>query len=254
MSMPELRVIKLEPIRIPDGHPNYLDWRDRGILKNVRNQGRCQCCWAIIAIQVVEAVWYCTYNKELKPLSPQMLLDCVNQNPKKEEQDKRGCYTLSALKAFEWLTNSEVYAEADYTYQAKRGRCRRIKKPSARVKIDKVETIKGSQRETIFVRVTSHPVAAVVDAYPEFVDLRGEIYEGPKKKPVKKVLQHAVAIIGYGTEGNGPTAKNYWLIMSSWGKDWGVNGVGRVSRDHMVNDDYLVRRISYPVFEAKHEE
>ena len=56
-----------------------------------------------------------------------------------------------------------------------------------------------------------------------------------------------MTIISYGTEGDGPNAKNYWLIMSSWGEYWGVRGVGRVSRDHRIGDKYLVRRISYPI-------
>jgi C1A family cysteine protease len=37
---------------------------------------------------------------------------------------------------------------------------------------------------------------------------------------------HAVTIVGYHNEENGG---GYWLCLNSWGKDWGDNGLFRVS-------------------------
>ena len=56
-----------------------------------------------------------------------MLVDCVNENPPKKDQDKYGCYVLTALKAFEWLKENEVFAEEDYPYKGRRGKCKIIK-------------------------------------------------------------------------------------------------------------------------------
>ncbi|XVE98026.1 hypothetical protein REPUB_Repub03eG0069800 [Reevesia pubescens] len=83
------------------------------------------------------------------------------------------------------------------------------------VKIENVQTIVGWARLDILHQVSLHHVVAVVDAYPKFVNLKGQIYEGPKMIR-KNIPKHAVAIIGYGTGGDGPNAKNYWLVMSSW--------------------------------------
>ncbi|XVF88711.1 hypothetical protein PTKIN_Ptkin19aG0072400 [Pterospermum kingtungense] len=209
--MEELVITKVEPIPISANVSPNLDWQNKdGLLRNVRDQGPCQSCWAVIAIQVLEAV--------------------------------------CPLKAFEWLKDNEVYGEKDYPYQGRRGKCESFRKPSIKVKIKEVETINGGLRQNIFSRVSLHPVAAVVYAFDEFIKLKDEIYEGPKKKPTKKKIpHHAVAIIGYGTEGNGADAKHYWIVMNSWGKEWGVNGVGRVSRDHKLNGSSLPRRICYPV-------
>ena len=75
---------------------------------------------------MVEAVWYCKYDDHVSPLSPQMLVDCVNQNPPIEDQDKYGCYKFSALKAFQWLKENEVFAEQDYPYKQRRQKCKII--------------------------------------------------------------------------------------------------------------------------------
>jgi C1A family cysteine protease len=45
-------------------------------------------------------------------------------------------------------------------------------------------------------------------------------------------LDHAVEIIGYGTE-NGI---DYWNVRNSWGSSWGENGYVRIKRTSSIND------------------
>ncbi|OMP06517.1 hypothetical protein COLO4_08083 [Corchorus olitorius] len=115
--------------------------------------------------------------------------------------------------------------------------------PSVKLKIARCEQINGALREKIIRQVHQHPVAAVVDVYSEFILLKEGIYEGPKEYQ-DDIPTHAVVIVGYGTQGIGPNAKNYWIVMSTWGRGWGVKGFGKVSRDHTIGGKYLVRRIS----------
>ena len=38
-------------------------------------------------------------------------------------------------------------------------------------------------------------------------------------------INHAITIVGYGTDGTTP----YWIIKNSWGESWGENGYFRLA-------------------------
>ena len=42
----------------------------------------------------------------------------------------------------------------------------------------------------------------------------------------KLVMNHAMTVVGYGTE-NGV---DYWLVKNSWGTDWGEGGFMKIKR------------------------
>lgn len=57
----------------PSGPPS-IDWREKGLVGPVLNQGHCGSCWAFSVVEVVETVWR-KNNNTITP-SPQQLVDC----------------------------------------------------------------------------------------------------------------------------------------------------------------------------------
>lgn len=46
---------------------------------------------------------------------------------------------------------------------------------------------------------------------------------------------HAVAIVGFGTDTTNKVCQKFWLVKNSWGTDWGEKGFFRICRE----DDQL---------------
>ncbi|XVE98019.1 hypothetical protein REPUB_Repub03eG0069200 [Reevesia pubescens] len=202
-------------------------------------------------VTLIESTWSRRFEKHCPPLSAQMLVDYIHKEPLDEKRDNP---LFSVVKALDWLTRNEVYGEAEYPYMKKRGECQSsIVTPSVRMKIKDYHTITGEQRGEIQKILERHHVAAVIDVYLEFLHLKDKIYEGPNEDTNARIGRHAIVIVGYGFEGQGSNAKNFWLVMNSWGLGWGVAGFGRVYRDTTRNGKFLLRRISYPKFEDEYE-
>ena len=58
--------------------PDRIDWRNtKGILTEIKNQGKCGSCWAFTTAAVVEGRYaYKNPNWKIQNLSPQELVDC----------------------------------------------------------------------------------------------------------------------------------------------------------------------------------
>ena len=59
-------------------------------------------------------------------------------------------------------------------------------------------------------------------------------------------LDHAVLIVGYGTEDN----LDYWLVKNSWGPEWGDHGYVKILRTDSCNDGGIcgiAQQPSYPI-------
>lgn len=67
------------------------------------------------------------------------------------------------------------------------------------------------------------PIVALVGADAGFMSYKSGIYQC-SRVTVTSMINHAVSVIGYDQDGN-------YIIKNSWGKFWGYNGFGYVSKN-----------------------
>jgi C1A family cysteine protease len=96
--------------------PTSLDWRDKNVVNDVKNQQQCGSCWAFSTIGSTESRW-ALKTGNLLSLSEQELVDC--------DTNDDGCNGGLMDNAFEWLASNsqKLDLESDYTYTAEDGTC-----------------------------------------------------------------------------------------------------------------------------------
>ena len=86
------------------------------------------------------------------------------------------------------------------------------------------------------------PVSVAIDAsgWP-FMFYQVGVYKSDKCSSYK--LNHAVLVVGYGTDENG---EDYYLDKNSWGEKWGHDGYVKMSRNNN-NNCGIATMASYPI-------
>ncbi|KAJ0985319.1 hypothetical protein J5N97_003675 [Dioscorea zingiberensis] len=194
--------------------PDSIDWRDLGAVLPVRNQGACFSCWAFAAVATIEAANQIATG-DLISLSEQQLVDC----------DHKSCDPYWIFKSYQYIEkNGGIDSAQDYPYKAKLGKCDTKKEKNIVVSIDGWSDAPRNNEYGLKVRVSKQPVGVLVEAYEQEFQHYGS---GVFTKFCGKKQDHAVTIIGYGSDGG----MDYWLIKNSWGDYWGEAGYMRLERN-----------------------
>ena len=96
-----------------DDLPVSKDWRDSGVVTDVKDQGGCGSCWAFSATETVES-HVAIATGSLLELAPQEYVDCA-PNPD-ECGGTGGCMGSTQWLAFNYTIDAGIAAEADYPY------------------------------------------------------------------------------------------------------------------------------------------
>nr|AAD28477.1 papain-like cysteine protease [Sandersonia aurantiaca] len=213
--------------------PPSIDWRERGAVAAVKNQGQCGSCWAFSAIAAVEGINQIV-TKELVPLSEQELIDC-------DTDQNQGCSGGLMDYAFEFIKNNGgITTEDVYPYQAEDATC---KKNSPAVVIDGYEDVPTNDEDALMKAVANQPVAVAIEASGYVFQFYSEgVFTGR----CGTELDHGVAVVGYGTTQDGT---KYWTVRNSWGADWGESGYVRMQRGIKATHGLcgIAMQASYPI-------
>ena len=215
----------------PEGFeaPTEVDWRMKGAVTGVKNQGQCGSCWAFSTTGSLEGQHFRKTGK-LVSLSEQQLVDCSNDL----EYQELGCGGGTMGNAFLYIRdNHGLDTESSYPYNAHDGICK-FKRSSVGA-TDKGLVVVPDNEEALAVAVAAHgPVSVAIDASHMQFYHHG-IYDEPKCS--SKALNHAVLAVGYGP--------GYWLVKNSWGTKWGEEGYIKMKRGG--NQCGIATMASYPL-------
>ncbi|PSS16463.1 Senescence-specific cysteine protease [Actinidia chinensis var. chinensis] len=90
--------------------PSTMDWRKKGVVTPIKNQGQCGCCWAFSAVVAMEGITQLTTGK-LISLSEQELVDCDVSG------EDQGCNGGLMNDAFTFIQqNNGLTTESSYPY------------------------------------------------------------------------------------------------------------------------------------------
>ena len=183
-----------------------VDWRTKGAVTPVKNQGQCGSCWAFSTTGSVEAAYFLKHGN-LKSFSEQQLVDCAGGI-----YHNNGCNGGLMDYAFQYIEKNPLELESAYSYTAKDGRCKAsASKGVATVAGYKDVSHTASQlKAALGVSTVSVAIEADQRAFQSYKS--GVITSGCGTK-----LDHGVLAVGYGTL-NG---EEFFLVKNSWGSAWG---------------------------------
>jgi len=209
--------------------PKHVDWREKGVVTAVKDQGMCGSCWTFAATSAIES-HYAIATGEVEDLSEQQILDCT-PNPK-HCGGTGGCQGGTAQLAFDQIRRQGgLSTEWTYPYRSYFGddfdNCgfnASRTKPVATVK-DYVNLPSNDYLSLMEALAFKGPVVVSVDA-TNFRDYEEGVFDGCNMED--PVINHAVVAVGYGTDDE---HGDYFIVRNSWGPKYGLRGYIHVKRD-----------------------
>ncbi|XP_058019613.1 procathepsin L-like [Ahaetulla prasina] len=191
--------------------PPGVDWRAKGFVTEVKDQGECGSCWSFSATGALEGMHFKKTGK-LVSLSEQNLIDCST------DQGSSGCNGGLMSQAFEYVhEQGGINSEESYPYDGLDFYSCRYQAENSITKCSTMGLIlTGDEKGLLEAVATIGPIAVGVDARSsEFQFYKSGIFQNPWRGDPH--LVHAMLVVGYNST-------KYWILKNSWSRIWGDNG------------------------------
>ena len=210
-----MNIINLKPYKVKakNDSPDTWDWRDKGAVGPVKDQGACGSCYAYSALGNLEGL-YALQTGNLVTLPEQFIVDC--------DYYDSGCNGGLMENVFNFLEEiGGIMAESDYEGTCDVDPSKFILKVTGyNALCDFSECDEDEMKDFLY---ETGPLSVALNADPLMYYDSG-IIDDDSCDP--SALDHGVVLVGYGTD----DGVDYWTVKNSWGDSWGESGYFRMVR------------------------
>lgn len=201
------------------------DWRSKGVVTDVKNQGYCGSCWAHSAVETVESAWAIAGNT-LTEFSVQQVTSCAT-----DDYGCRGGWPNSAFEYIEsagGLATEASYPYTDSTHYYLTSACKSFTVAGgdvtgwsyATTPCSSGSACTSQDETTLLTNLLVQPISIVVDA-SQWSSYTSGVLPTSSCSSAYDSLDHAVQLVGYSNYGS---SSGYYIVRNSWDTDWGVDG------------------------------
>jgi cathepsin L len=211
--------------------PSPIDWRSKGAVTPVKNQGYCHSCWAFSATGAIEGRTYIAKGT-LPNLSEQQLVDCSGSFGNSDCKGGGGLMN----NAFKYATKYGLCHSSVYPYTGRDQPCRSC---HIEVQTKGYRDVPSGDEETLGDALSMGPVSVAVQAEQDIFQF---YHDGIIDGVCKKNLDHGVLAVGFNTDS---ANSGYWIVKNSWGTSWGKQGYVQIRA--FKNMCGIALAASYPI-------
>ncbi|XP_054154559.1 uncharacterized protein LOC128953110 [Oppia nitens] len=198
------------------------DWRDRGAILPVPDQGTGRDAGILNVLATLSAKHYQRSGGQLVKLSDQQVYDC-------QDSWCPGSHVKDPLSVYDFLMKGiGMASEQSYPYT---GHCEH-KCPKNVTVVTRLggvaKTGHPGEEDIMETFLSNGPVVATVRVGRLWETYTGGVFDNIGDCPGDGDYNHNVLVVGYGED---PTGVKYWIARNSWGPNWGENGYIRLIRN-----------------------
>ncbi|KAG7168259.1 Cathepsin L-like 3 [Homarus americanus] len=201
--------------------PSSVDWRKKGAVTGVKNQGQCASGWAFSTTGSLEGQHFRRWSRLLN-ISEQNLIDCCHLC--------QGCQGARMDYAFTYIMqNNGIDSESYYPYEARA--------------LGYVSIPTGDEIALKAAVANIGPVSVAIDASLPSLHYytHGSILSRCVLRPSTR-LTHRALVVGYGSD----WGHEYWVVKNSWSPYWGDHGYIKIARNRN-NQCGIATSAGYPL-------